>query len=230
MKNNTKIYNLSKFISIYAIIMILFQILILFDFEMIIPIMNISFPLLLSIISPVYFIIFYLHTLKNKEIKLNLFQSIKSILIIILIDFLISFSMIYLVDFISDTAVNANILEFESMNIEFKDIFTGLLWDLAGEEGSKLALYIFLSQNLINENLDIKIKEKRYIFIWIIISALFGLLHLTAYDFNILQCLLVIGLPTMTYGWLWKKTKNPLALWIAHVGYDAISLYLVFMI
>lgn len=227
---NKKIYRLSKFISIYSVIMVLFQILIYFNFEFIIDILNISFPLLLSIISPVYFFILYFNMYKTRKIKLNIYKSLKYILVVILFDFVISFFMIDFVDMFFETNINLNIVEFENADIVFKDIILILLWDLLGEEGLKLGLYTFLDKIFLYDNLDIKTKEKRYIYIWIIISLIFGLLHLTAYEFNLLQCILVIGLPNIIYGWLWKKTKNPLALWIAHVAYDAVSLYLILKI
>src|SRR5699024_12466272 len=97
---NKKIYRLSKFISIYSVIMVLFQILIYFNFEFIIDILNISFPLLLSIISPVYFFILYFNMYKTRKIKLIIYKSLNYILIFILFVILILFFIINFLDMI----------------------------------------------------------------------------------------------------------------------------------
>ncbi|MDO7880905.1 CPBP family intramembrane glutamic endopeptidase [Salinibacterium soli] len=54
-------------------------------------------------------------------------------------------------------------------------------------------------------------------------AVLFGLLHLHAYDWNVLQCVLAIGVISTLMHLTYVRTKNILVAWAFHVLYDLAS-------
>ena len=54
----------------------------------------------------------------------------------------------------------------------------------------------------------------------LITSIAFGLLHLSAYNWNLLQCLLVISLARIPFTLAFIKSKSVTVSWIIHVLYD----------
>ena len=65
---------------------------------------------------------------------------------------------------------------------------------------------------------------------WIISSLFFGMLHLQTYSFNFYQAFIVIGAVRMGMSWSYIKTKNLNVSYIAHVLYDFIILYGVYLV
>jgi len=55
---------------------------------------------------------------------------------------------------------------------------------------------------------------------WLVSSLLFGLIHLPTYDWNLIQCIVVIGSARMVLTLPWILTKN---IWVstgAHIAND----------
>ncbi|WP_257155475.1 hypothetical protein [Bacillus cereus] len=69
----------------------------------------------------------------------------------------------------------------------------------------------------------IKISNKMIVITSILLAGItFGMMHLTAYQFNVLQCVLIIGIPATTHLLLFAKYRNVhMAYWL-HVYYDLI--------
>lgn len=125
-----------------------------------------------------------------------------------------------IVDKISPTVINPS---FDG-EIEFIIVMYLIMqWILIGEEGVRLSLFYILNKRFKYEY------EKRfkYEISWLLVSIIFGLIHLKTYDYNLLQCIFVIGLPSIIYGYLWKKTERSSMIWLAHLLYNSIGLGLI---
>lgn len=111
-----------------------------------------------------------------------------------------------------DTATNAGIV-----NLSFKHMFAFLV-SLFGEE------FLFFSAFFLMLSIFTKQKKPAYytsfIFSGLFACLVFGLSHLSSYDFNVIQCLLVIGLPSMIKILLYAKTKNLFATYTEHAVFD----------
>jgi len=59
---------------------------------------------------------------------------------------------------------------------------------------------------------------------WLITSVLFGLIHLPTYDWNLIQCIVVIGSARMVLTLPWIMTKN---IWVS-TGTHIINDWLLF--
>ncbi len=114
---------------------------------------------------------------------------------------------------------NAGLTDFS-----FNDTFT-LLFSLLGEEilffsTFFLVLSFFAKQSTVKHYVSFAISG-------LLACLIFGLAHLWTYDFNIIQCLIVIGLPSMMHVVLYVKTKNIFATYTSHIVYDAIVVLMV---
>lgn len=69
----------------------------------------------------------------------------------------------------------------------------------------------------------IKTSNKVIVIVSMLLAGItFGMMHLTAYQFNTLQCILMIGIPSTTHLLLFAKYRNAhMAYWL-HVYYDLI--------
>ncbi|GIF71710.1 CPBP family intramembrane glutamic endopeptidase [Asanoa siamensis] len=56
-------------------------------------------------------------------------------------------------------------------------------------------------------------RTKAVVLAWVISSVGFGLVHLPAYQWNVLQCVLVVGAARLVLTWSYIRTKN---LWVAY--------------
>ncbi|MBC2285936.1 CPBP family intramembrane metalloprotease [Listeria booriae] len=54
-------------------------------------------------------------------------------------------------------------------------------------------------------------------------SVLFAVWHLTAYDYNLLQCLVTIIPSRLVLNYLFKKSNSVWVTWLVHVSFDMIS-------
>lgn len=59
---------------------------------------------------------------------------------------------------------------------------------------------------------------------WLVSSLLFGLIHLPTYDWNLIQCIVVIGTARMVLTLAWLLTKN---IWVS-TGAHIINDWLLF--
>lgn len=224
---NKKLKRFTTFIAITWIFLSVYQLLMYFKIAEETLFFKILFSISLTIFAPIYFIFIARYYRKNNKIKKTVLNSIKLILIFVLIDFVLSGISIPFVELFSTTKENSNFDTFTFNSIkEVVIIFISLLWSLAGEEGGKIAFYLYFNEIIVLDSFNNKFK---YWAIWLIGSIVFGLLHLTAYDYNLYQCIFVIGLPSIIYGFLWKKTENPKVLWLTHLIYDYIVLGVVIL-
>ncbi|CAI8920920.1 CPBP family intramembrane glutamic endopeptidase [Priestia megaterium] len=105
------------------------------------------------------------------------------------------------------------------------DIFTYII-QLLGEE------ILFFSAFFLSLKLFTKRKEPQYVLsVWIsglIACLVFGLAHLWTYDFNVIQCVIVIGLPSIIKIVLYLKTRNLWSTYLAHLFYDLMAIVITF--
>lgn len=227
MIKNKKLKTFTIIIAVVWLILSIYQLSMYFSVKRELLSFDILFALLLSIFAPIYFIMISRYFRKNNLSKKSVISSLKYIFIFIIIDYALSVLAITIVDKFVESNANSSLDLYDFTSA--KDIlimYISLAWSLAGEEGGRLAFYFFtddiISVKYFKNNENIK-----YYVLWAINSLLFGILHLSAYDFNILQCIFVIGVPSFLYAFIWKKTKNPKVLWITHLLYDYLAVSLV---
>lgn len=103
-----------------------------------------------------------------------------------------------------------------------------------GDTTSKIINLLLISISLVGEEMItaaatmpfFSLLQKKYnqrtalILASIIGAILFGSMHVVAYDFNLYQCIVAVGLTRLPFNWLWFKSDS---LWpgiIAHIIYD----------
>ena len=96
--------------------------------------------------------------------------------------------------------------------------FAKTLPQLLGEELITILPFLALLQWLV---VGLHVRRKRAVIAaWLVTSLLFGLVHLPTYDWNLIQCVLVIGTARLVLTLPWIMTKN---LWVstgAHIIND----------
>jgi membrane protease YdiL (CAAX protease family) len=96
--------------------------------------------------------------------------------------------------------------------------FAKTIPQLLGEELITILPFLALLQWLVG---GLGVGRKRAIIVaWLVSSLVFGLLHLSAYDWNVVQCVLVIGTARLVLTLPWIMTKN---IWVstgAHIIND----------
>lgn len=96
--------------------------------------------------------------------------------------------------------------------------FAKTLPQLLGEEVVTLLPFLALMHWLV---IGLRVGRRRAIIVaWLVSSVVFGLIHLPTYDWNLIQCVLVIGVARMVLTLPWIMTKN---IWVstgAHIIND----------
>ncbi len=114
-----------------------------------------------------------------------------------------------------------------SMNASLPLVLILVLILLFGEELFKFSTLI-MSMAVAYRFTD---DRKTSMIIGIIVSCiLFGLIHLGTYQFNVLQCLLIIGIGCVIHFYPYLKTKNLTNSYITHIIIDLIVIIPVFLI
>ena len=101
-----------------------------------------------------------------------------------------------------------------------------MLIQLMGEELIKVIAFLMIM------TLIYKISKKRKLSMTIGVIAsllLFGMLHYSAYDGNMIQIIFVIGLGSLFYFFAYLKTKNVMISYIIHVLIDGLIFLMVMM-
>ena len=183
--------------------------------------------ILYSLVFPMYFLVLERDYLRDDMVKLHIKKAFKYILITIFFELIFTITGSVIVSLIKPLESNINVKFMENADtFQIVVILITLSWNLLGEEGGKLAFFMFADKYFkffkMNENI-------RYYLIWFIDCLIFGVMHLSAYGNNILQCIFVIGIPSIVYGYLWKKTRNPFVMWLTHIVYDYSLIALSFM-
>ncbi|WP_169741059.1 CPBP family intramembrane glutamic endopeptidase [Carnobacterium gallinarum] len=88
---------------------------------------------------------------------------------------------------------------------------------LLGEELLTILPFLMLLRLLTSYSIS---EKKAGILALIVTSIGFGLLHLPTYNWNLLQCLLIISLARIPFTLVYMKTKNIYISWLSHVLYD----------
>lgn len=176
-----------------------------------------------QIIAPItFFIIVYLMW-KEPKPKLKFYKVLLLMLGIMLINIILSIAVSNIVSKIATPPAANPIVESAGNKLPLTILVLG--WAMFGEEAIKLSLLFLLFKGLhYDEN-----KKMQYWISWIIVAIIFGLLHLSTYQYNFLQCIFVVGLPAILYGYLWKKTENPIIMWATHYLYDIILILIAYM-
>ena len=180
-----------------------------------------------GIAAPVYLILLSRYYRKYKIQKLSVKKSWKIILISLAAELVLTVVFAVIASSFTEGSENANLKDMDLNSVKSFIIITfTLLWSLAGEEGGKIAFFIFLDR-IIPLSLFKNRNSIKYWICWIIDIMLFGILHLSAYEYDMIQCIVVIGAPSIIYGYIWKKTENPKVMWLVHFIYDFLLVSLV---
>lgn len=141
----------------------------------------------------------------------------KWLILIVLITFVISFAALGLGDVLGfSSASNAALGEGDALSKFLNGIMVSI--SLIGEEIITAAIAFPLFTLFVK-----KMDDKKAWFVAAVLSALlFGLMHVYAYNWNLYQCLVAVGLTRLPFTWLWVKADSLRAGIIAHIIYDAV--------
>lgn len=200
-------------VGLLAIVLILIQILGYLDYDISQP-YRIVLNVVLEFLGPITFLSL-VFLLRNEERPyMSTFNKLIFIIFIIALDILISLALaIYMEQFIGPVNPNPFVVK-DGLEL-IKDLGR-LAWQLAGEEGIRISMFFMVYGRLKYD----KNKRIKYWLSWTIAACLFGLLHLQTYGYNVAHCIIVIGLPSIIYGYVWKKTESPLTMFLVHYIYD----------
>jgi len=102
--------------------------------------------------------------------------------------------------------------------------FAKTIPQLFGEEVITLLPFLALLQ-LFSRSLDLG-RKGAIVGAWVVSSVIFGLIHLPTYDWNLIQCIVVIGSARMVLTLAWIMTKN---IWVS-TGAHILNDWLLFAI
>ncbi|WP_412839601.1 hypothetical protein [Bacillus paranthracis] len=158
-----------------------------------------------------------------KDVIKQLFQkmSIKHHMICVIAAVVLIIMGLYWVLFLNNlTSINpvANVMTKKSEQDMLLSI-PGVLIQLLGENLMFISFLLFWYKCM----KYIKISSKVVVVASILLAGItFGMMHLTAYQFNVLHCILIIGIPATTHLLWFAKYRNAhMAYWL-HVYYDLI--------
>ena len=141
----------------------------------------------------------------------------KIIIIFYILSSIYAFVMLFLLESIGIPMSNNTVDAALHSIFPFITDITIKLISLMEEELFKVSLLIILMAVMYHLTKDKKISVWVGVFLNLII---FGLCHFTAYNGNIIQCVLVIGLGSFFDLFVYLRTKNIINSWIVHVMYD----------
>ena len=175
---------------------------------------------IVSILPCVVFLLALAYVCRGKLglfFKVPTFDDVKIIIIFYILSSLYAFVMLFLLESMgismSHNTVEAALHSFFPL---ITDIIIKLI-TLLEEELFKVTLLIILMAAIYYFTKDKKISVWVGVFLNLII---FGLCHFTAYNGNIIQCIVVIGFGSFFDLFVYLKTKNIVNSWIVHVMYD----------
>ena len=136
-----------------------------------------------------------------------------------LLNIVVSMSVGAIVVALTDVAPNAATAQLIGMDTTGKVLFFGkTLPQLLGEEVITLLPFLALLQWL-SQTCGVG-RKRAIVGAWVVSSVIFGLVHLPTYDWNLIQCIAVIGSARMMLTLPWILTKN---VWVstgAHIIND----------
>ncbi|MCF6515445.1 CPBP family intramembrane metalloprotease [Lactobacillus sp. S2-2] len=170
---------------------------------------------------------FDISTIKNLFFKMKK-KSFKYILLTVLFAFIFSTVFTLLGKLLGQTiSANTVITKLEDVDFIRKIIaLLKMIISLSGEEIIVAAAFFPILKYS-----SFKFNKKASYFIAIVVSCLFfGLLHFRAYNWNLYQMFIVIGLNRIWFEYAWIKTNSIFGGIIAHIMYDFIlMLPIIFM-
>ncbi len=136
-----------------------------------------------------------------------------------LLNIVVSMSVGAIVRALADVASNAATAQLGSMDTGGRiAFFAKTLPQLFGEEAVTILPFLALL-TLLSTRFGVG-RKGAIVGAWLISSLIFGLIHLPTYDWNLIQCIVVIGTARMVLTLAWIRTKN---IWVstgAHVFND----------
>ncbi len=125
-------------------------------------------------------------------------------------------TIVFVLTSVTPNAANAQLAELEAAGRVL--YFAKIIPQLFGEEVITLLPFLALLQ-LFTRSFGLG-RKGAIIGAWLVSSVIFGLIHLPTYDWNLIQCLVIIGTARMVLTLPWIMTKN---IWVstgAHILND----------
>jgi membrane protease YdiL (CAAX protease family) len=142
-----------------------------------------------------------------------------------LLNIVVSMSVGVIVRALTDVTPNAATAQLGNMDMAGRiAFFAKTIPQLLGEEVVTLLPFLALLQWLSNRSGTGR--RGAIIGAWLISSVLFGLIHLPTYDWNLVQCIVIIGSARMVLTLPWILTKN---IWVS-TGAHIINDWLLFSV
>ena len=146
-------------------------------------------------------------------------REVKLMFAFALLNIVISFAVGSIVSAFGTVTGNARIAEAAQLGgAQLANFFAKVGVQLLGEE--LVTILPFLAILTLARNLTGMARNKAVIIAWLVSAAAFGLIHLPTYDWNLIQCLVVIGSARLVLTWAYIWSKN---IWVstgAHVIND----------
>lgn len=156
-------------------------------------------------------------------------REVKLMFAFALLNIVISFAVGAVIKALGTTTANASITEAANLDGAHQlNFFAKVALQLLGEE--LITILPFLAMLAFFHTRAGLSRNASLLVAWILSAMAFGLIHLPTYDWNIVQCLFVIGSARLVLTWAYVWTKN---IWVstgAHIINDwAISLSVIFL-
>jgi membrane protease YdiL (CAAX protease family) len=147
------------------------------------------------------------------------FREVKLMFTFALINIVITMAVGATMTFFGTTASNAGVAEAANLSgAPLSNFFARVGVQLLGEE--LMTILPFLAMLVLFRNVAFMDRSTAVVVAWLASAAVFGLVHLPTYDWNLMQCLVVIGSARLVLTWAYVWSKN---LWVstgAHVIND----------
>lgn len=146
-------------------------------------------------------------------------REVKLMFAFALLNIVISFAVGAIVKAFGTVTANAGIADAAQLGgAQLANFFAKVAVQLLGEE--LVTILPFLAILTLARNLTGMARNSAVIIAWLVSAAAFGLIHLPTYDWNLIQCLVVIGSARLVLTWAYIWSKN---IWVstgAHVIND----------
>ena len=147
------------------------------------------------------------------------FREVKLMIVFALANIVITMAVGTAVKYFGTVAANAGIADAAKLGgAELASFFAKVGVQLLGEE--LMTILPFLAILAFCQNLAGFGRKASVIAAWLVSAAAFGLIHLPTYDWNFVQCLIVIGSARLVLTWAYVWSKN---IWVstgAHIIND----------
>jgi len=135
------------------------------------------------------------------------------------LNIVISFAVGSIVKAFGTVTANAGIADAAQLGgAQLTNFFAKVAVQLLGEE--LVTILPFLAILALSRNMTGVTRSSAVVIAWLVSAAAFGLIHLPTYDWNLIQCLVVIGSARLVLTWAYIWSKN---IWVstgAHIIND----------